>query len=61
VKVLKADESTLMLEPHKIKWKKSKAYNTLKVGLKRCKKLNVCAAKSSTLLGFTVTDSSAQK
>jgi hypothetical protein len=60
VKVLKADGLVPMFEPHKIKWKKSKAYNTLKVGLKRCKKLNGCA-KSSTLLGFTVTDSSAKK
>lgn len=43
VKVLKADESTPMFEPHKIKWKKSRAYNTLNVGLKRRKISGVSA------------------
>jgi hypothetical protein len=53
VKVLKADESTPMFEPHKIKWKKSRAYNTLNVGLKRRKIRGTNATKNGPSLGFT--------
>jgi len=53
VKVLKADEATPMFESHKIKWKKSRAYNTLNVGLKRRKIRGINATKNGPSLGFT--------